>query len=154
MKKIVTIKEIENKNYENIILCHGTFDYFHIGHLNYLKEAKKLGGTLVVSITADIFVNKGPKRPMFSHDQRADLIEAIEIVDHVIINHNPTAIEIIQALKPRFYVKGPDYKNNNEDPTGMIKFEVEATEKYGGTVVYTDTKKLSSTDIINELFNE
>ena len=55
---------------KKIVLCHGVFDVVHTGHLNYLKKAKELGDTLIVSVTSDKFVNKGPGRPVFDINQR------------------------------------------------------------------------------------
>ena len=51
---------------KKIVLCHGVFDLLHIGHINYLRSSKKYGNILVVSVTSDKFVNKGPGRPAFS----------------------------------------------------------------------------------------
>ena len=68
MKKIVSIENLAKiisklKNKEKkIVLCHGVFDLLHIGHINHFKEAKKLGDILVVTVTQDKFVNKGPKQ--------------------------------------------------------------------------------------------
>ena len=54
----LSLLRLKHKN-RRIVLCHGVFDLLHIGHINYFKSAKKLGHTLVVSITDDAFVNKG-----------------------------------------------------------------------------------------------
>ena len=53
------------KKGKKISLAHGVFDVVHIGHIEYFKEAKKLSDILIVSITADKFVNKGLNRPFF-----------------------------------------------------------------------------------------
>ena len=53
------------------VLCHGVFDVLHAGHLAYFEEAKKYGDRLIVSITTDRHVNKGPGRPYFSTDQES-----------------------------------------------------------------------------------
>ena len=72
--KIISVIELKNirKKFQKkkIVLCHGVFDLLHIGHLNYFRSAKKLGHLLVVSITGDQFVNKGPGRPAFSISNR------------------------------------------------------------------------------------
>ena len=65
------IKKFKSKFKKNkIVLCHGVFDLLHVGHINYFKSAKKLGDILVVSITNDKFVNKGPGRPAFEIKNR------------------------------------------------------------------------------------
>ena len=104
----------------SIGLCHGVFDLLHIGHIKYFQEAKSFCDFLVVSITQDQYVNKGPGRPKFSENLRAEAISALSCVDCVVINSWPTAIEIIELVKPDFYIKGPDYKNLHDDKTGNI----------------------------------
>lgn len=110
-------KQLENKK---IVHCHGVFDVLHAGHLAYFESAKKFGDCLVVTITADEFVNKGPGRPYFNSAVRANMIGALEIVDYVAISHFPVAVPSIEILKPDFYVKGPDYKVMANDATGGI----------------------------------
>ena len=61
-----------------IVLCHGVFDLLHIGHIKYLEEAKTFGDILVVSLTPDNFVNKGPGRPVFHQELRADAINSLK----------------------------------------------------------------------------
>ena len=68
---------------ETVVLAHGTFDLLHIGHLRHLREAKRHGTRLFVTITADAFVNKGPGRPIFSEHMRAEMLGALEFVDAV-----------------------------------------------------------------------
>ena len=76
-----SISKIGNKK---IILCHGVFDLFHAGHLYSLKKAKEYGDILIVSLTSDRFVKKGPNRPFFKFDQRADVLAGLSSVDYVI----------------------------------------------------------------------
>ena len=80
MKKIVstknlakTILKLKAKG-KKVVLCHGVFDLLHIGHINHFKDAKNLGDVLVVTITQDKFVNKGPNRPIFSLNTRSPVI--------------------------------------------------------------------------------
>lgn len=77
-----SIEKIRNK--KKIILCHGVFDLFHAGHLYSLKKAKELGDVLIVSLTSDRYVKKGPSRPFFKFDQRADVIAGLSVVDYVL----------------------------------------------------------------------
>ncbi len=139
-------KKIENKN---IVLCHGVFDMLHIGHLNHFEESRKFGQILIVSITKDEFVNKGPNRPVFNILQRAKLLAGLKIIDFVIINDKATAENIIKILKPNYYVKGIDYKNNKSDFTHNIKKEVEAVNKIGGKIKYTNSKKINSSKVLD-----
>ncbi len=155
MNKIVTINDlalrIEQKKYEHksIVHCHGVFDLLHIGHIKYFEEAKSLGDILVVTLTPDIFVNKGPNRPAFNQILRAEAIAALSVVDYVAINEWPTAIETIQKLKPDFYVKGSDYKDLQSDITGNILLEKQEVEGAGGTMAFTSSEIFSSSNLIN-----
>ena len=83
-----------------VIHCHGVFDLLHIGHIRHFEQAKKLGDVLVVTLTQDRYVNKGPSRPVFNEDLRAEAIAALDCVDYVAINRWPMAIETIGLLRP------------------------------------------------------
>ncbi|MDD5465388.1 MAG: PfkB family carbohydrate kinase [Candidatus Omnitrophica bacterium] len=153
--KIKTIKELAfiledlRKNGKKIAHCHGCFDLLHPGHLKHFQAAKKKGDVLVVTLTKDEYVNKGPGRPVFNHHLRADSIAALECVDYVAINDWPTAIETIKILKPHFYVKGSDYADRSNDLTGKIYEEEEAVKSIGGLIHFTDEVSFSSTSLIN-----
>lgn len=136
-----------------IVHCHGVFDVVHYGHLVHFKSAKKYGEILVVTVTADKFVNKGPGRPYFNENLRAQMIAALDIVDRVAISPYPTAIPAIIKLKPDFYVKGPDYKNKSSDLTGAIFDEERAVNEIGGKLVFTEDPTYSSSSIINKFFS-
>ena len=146
-KKIINsprdLKYLSQK-YKNkqIVLCHGVFDLLHIGHINHFKEAKDLGDILVVSITGDNYVRKGPNRPVFNIKQRMQAIASLEIVDYVYLNNNPTSIEVIKFLKPKIYCKGPDYKKNEDDITGNINKEFKELKKYKGKFFIQKVKHL------------
>src|SRR3954453_10036067 len=112
--------------------CHGVFDLLHIGHLRHLNGARKLGDILVVTITPDRLVNKGPGRPAFTESLRAEALAMLECVDLVAINRWPTAVEPIGLLQPDVYVKGSDYRDAAQDVTGGIIDEQNAVEKHGG----------------------
>jgi rfaE bifunctional protein nucleotidyltransferase chain/domain len=132
-----------------IVLAHGTFDLLHLGHVRYFEEARQQGDLLLVTITADNFVNKGPSRPYFPHELRAEMVGALTCVDGVAINHAPTAVNVIEAIKPDVYVKGPDYKDASSDITGKIIDEQQAVESYGGRIHFTDNITFSSSTLIN-----
>ena len=83
LKKKILLEKSKNKK---IIHCHGVFDLIHIGHIKHLQSAKNEGDFLVVSLTSDKFVNKGPGRPVFNYNLRAEVISSLECVDAVIVN--------------------------------------------------------------------
>lgn len=131
------------------VLAHGVFDVLHSGHLAYFQAAKRYGDWLVVSVTADRFVNKGPGRPYFTAGQRAAMVSALGIVNEVVISDHPTAVEVIEQIRPDYYVKGPDYADPANDVTGGIKAEIEAVKAVGGKFVCTNDDTYSSSTLLN-----
>ena len=95
--KLIEISTREKNRKKRIVLCHGVFDLLHLGHIKYLQEAKSLGDILLVTITPDRFVNKGPGRPAFNEKHRAEAIAALEVVDYVSINDWPNHFSCILA---------------------------------------------------------
>ncbi len=155
IKKISELNDLLAKQTKKIhVLCHGVFDLLHIGHIKYFEEAKSMGDILVVTLTPDVFVNKGVGRPVFNQKLRAEAISALECVDYIAINEWPTAIETIEKLKPDLYVKGPDYKNPSDDISGNIKLEQEAVEKIGGKIRFTKGAVFSSSNLLNNFFSD
>lgn len=137
---------------KRIVHCHGVFDLLHIGHILYLQKAKSFGDVLVVTITPDHFVNKGPHRPAFTAELRAQSLAALGCVDYVAVNRWPNAVQTIHKLRPTFYVKGSDYKDAAKDPTGGIILEEEAVQAVGGQIVFTDEMTFSSSTLLNRHF--
>lgn len=135
-----------------IVLCHGTFDLIHTGHIRHLQEAKKQGDVLFATITADQYVNKGPGRPVFSEILRAENLSALSCVDFVGIVNSPTAEQPISKIKPHIYVKGNEYKNMTDDLTGNITKERQLVEKFGGKIYFTNDITFSSSSLLNEHF--
>ena len=90
---------------KKIVLCHGVFDVVHTGHLNYLKKAKELGDTLIVSVTSDKFVNKGPGRPVFDINQRMNFLSELKFIDKVYESKDYTAEKIIEKLDQIFIAR-------------------------------------------------
>ncbi len=147
--ELAALAETERSSGKTIALCHGVFDLVHPGHLRHLEAAAREGDVLVVTITADRFVNKGPGRPIFGEDMRAEMIAGFSCVRWVAINHAPSAEPILDTVKPDVYVKGSDYENPEEDVTGKIASEQRAVEEHGGRLVLTRDITFSSSSIIN-----
>jgi rfaE bifunctional protein nucleotidyltransferase chain/domain len=156
--KIVSLIEMEKTTRElreqgkRIVMCHGTFDLLHTGHIRHLQRAKREGDVLLVTLTGDTFVNKGPGRPVFGEDLRAETLAALACVDFVAINYEVTAIEAIRRLRPHVYVKGSEYRAEMDDVTGNIERERQAVESCGGRIFYTDEITFSSSSLLNEHF--
>ncbi|MBM4442374.1 MAG: adenylyltransferase/cytidyltransferase family protein [Candidatus Rokubacteria bacterium] len=135
-----------------VVHCHGVFDLIHPGHIRHLQAARREGDVLIVTLTPDHFVNKGPGRPAFTQQFRAELIAAMECVDYVAVNAWPTAVETIRLLKPDVYVKGSDYATREDDVTGKIYEEEQAVVAAGGRIHFTYDITFSSSQLINQHF--
>jgi rfaE bifunctional protein nucleotidyltransferase chain/domain len=136
-----------------VVLAHGSFDLLHIGHVRHLQAARGRGDVLIVTITADAFINKGPGRPVFPEGLRSEMLAALEFVDYVGVVPGPDALPALRAIRPNFYVKGQDYRNPEGDITGRIVAEREAAREYGGQLVFTEEITYSSTELINQHLN-
>ncbi|MFC1520863.1 PfkB family carbohydrate kinase [Elusimicrobiota bacterium] len=158
-KKIKTLKELAliisklKKQGKRAVHCHGVFDLMHPGHIRHFEAAKREGDALVVTITKNIYVNKGPSRPVFDEWLRAEQIAALECVDYVAINEWSTAEKTIRLLKPNIYAKGSDYEDRKADVTRGIEAEEKAVRFCGGQIHFTREIQFSSTGIINEQFD-
>jgi rfaE bifunctional protein kinase chain/domain/rfaE bifunctional protein nucleotidyltransferase chain/domain len=159
-KKILNSSSLEKNikklkiDKKKIVLCHGVFDLLHVGHLKHLEEAKKFGDILIVSITCDKFVNKGPGKPFFNEKKRLYAISTLQMVDYVILSQAQTAEEIIKKVKPDFYVKGPDYKKHKQDVTRQILKEMTQVKKFKGKTVFTKSEINSSSNLINKFLKK
>ncbi len=138
---------------KTVVMCHGCFDLMHPGHIKHFQAAKKEGDVLVVTITPDIYVDKGDGRPAYSQDLRADSIAALECVDYVAINKWATAENTLRLLKPNIYVKGREFENL-EDKTGKIQKEFQVVNEIGCKMNFTHEIVFSSTKLINKYFKK
>ena len=135
-----------------IVQCHGTFDLLHPGHIIHFEEAKALGDVLVVTVTGETHVNKGPGRPYFNDEMRAKWIAALECVDHVVVIPFAAAVEAIQCVIPDIYCKGREYAETQNDVTGNIHDDVLAVRQCGGEVAYVGSVVFSSSRLLNQHF--
>jgi len=150
MSKIIGIESLGGVSGSGlqVVHCHGCFDLLHIGHIKHFQSAKKLGDILVVTITPDRYVNKGPGRPLFTEQFRAEAVAALECINYVAINKWPTAVEAIQLLKPNIFIKGSQYRGHM---TQALLDEEDAVRSGGGRLVFTDDITFSSTELIRQL---
>ncbi len=149
LDELVDIVQRLKQKGKKIAQCHGVFDLLHPGHIRHFEAAKREGDVVIVTITKDRFVNKGPGRPVFNQRLRAESIAALECVDYVAINEWPTATNTIKKLKPDVYVKGSDYLDRKKDVTGEIYNEEAAIRSVGGRLHFTDEISFSSTKLLN-----
>lgn len=156
MSKVKTIdelaKELEVLRKNNkVVLCHGCFDLLHIGHLRYLQAARRQGDILVVTVSPDGFVGKGPGRPVFHDKFRAEMLAALDCVDYVAINEWPSAVEAIKKLKPDVYAKGDEFEGL-KDASGYVAEEVDAIESISGRMYFTHEITSSSSGLLNNYY--
>jgi rfaE bifunctional protein nucleotidyltransferase chain/domain len=135
-----------------VVQCHGVFDLMHIGHIKHFESAKRLGDVLVVTVTPDRYVNKGPNRPVFTEAHRAWAIGALACVDYVAINQWPMATDTIRLIKPTIFAKGSEYRDASKDRTGAISAEEHVVEEIGGRIAFTDDVVFSSSTLLNRHF--
>jgi len=98
-------------NGQRIIFTNGCFDLLHYGHIHYLAEAASLGDALIVAINAQESVSrlKGAHRPIQDEKSRVFQIASLFFVEKVIIFHEDTPLQLIEAVTPDILVKGGDW---------------------------------------------
>src|SRR5438105_12297187 len=106
-----------------VIMCHGTFDLVHPGHIRHLMYAKDHADVLVASLTSDSHINKANFRPFVPQDLRAMNLAALECVDYVIIDDNETPIENLKVIQPDFFAKGYEYSAEGIHPNTRAERE-------------------------------
>ncbi|MBN1869888.1 MAG: D-glycero-beta-D-manno-heptose 1-phosphate adenylyltransferase [Candidatus Omnitrophica bacterium] len=148
--KIPTLKKkiraLRRKNLK-VAFTNGCFDILHLGHVRYLKEAKRTADVLVVGLNSDRSIRKikGPKRPIVDERSRAEVLAALTCVDYVVLFHDQTPLKLIEAVKPDVLIKGADWK-------GKGAVGSECVRSYGGRVKFIKyVKGCSSTGIINRI---
>jgi rfaE bifunctional protein nucleotidyltransferase chain/domain len=107
---------------KTIVFTNGCFDILHVGHVRYLAAAKRLGDILVVGLNSDASVRelKGIGRPLNSQDDRAEVMAALEAVDHVIIFAEKRVGHLLRQMRPQIYAKGGDYTMDSLDSEEVV----------------------------------
>ena len=153
MNKIVTwelLKErVERVRGEGkkIAFTNGCFDILHVGHVQYLSEARKTGDLLILGLNSDASVRtiKGEKRPLVPQGERAEVVASLDAVDYVTLFDDPTPLRLIEYLRPDVLVKGGDWK---EDAV----VGGDAFRSWGGKIVIVPlTKGVSTTNIVEKV---
>ena len=155
--KILDIQDLAEKirrlksEGKKVVQCHGCFDLMHPGHIKHFQEAKGMGDILIVTISPDEYIDKGPGRPVYTQQLRAESIAALECVDFVAINKWPTAENTLRLLRPDIYVKGQEFEKL-EDKTGKIQKEYDVIAEIGAKIKFTHGVVFSSTELLNKHF--
>lgn len=142
---------------KKIVMVSGGFDPIHIGHIRYIKEAKKLGDFLVVVLNNDNWLRKKKGKEFMCEIERKEILEAITGVDKVIISghakntKDKSVCEEIKKLRPHIFANGGDRKPNG-DPVP----EVAVCEELGVKMVYNvghGGKVRSSSELVKSYSN-
>ena len=153
MNKILERNDLKDKLEElrkkgkKIAFTNGCFDILHVGHVRYLREAKKTADVLVLALNSDSSVRslKGEKRPLMNEKERAEILAALECIDFVTIFQELTPLELINYLKPDILIKGGDWPE--EKVVGR-----EEIKKWGGRVaIIPEVEGKSTTNIVEKI---
>ena len=138
---IIAFDELKSLRGRGIGVVDGAFDPLHRGHIEYFREASRLGVPILCNVASDSYVST--KHPVFLQDvQRAAIIDAIRYIDYTHINPYDNASAVIRELRPRYYIKGTDWR------TKFPQAEIEACAEHGVELVYLDTVLDSSSKIL------
>ena len=151
--KLKTLTELQSiradakRQGRSVVFTNGCFDLLHRGHVHMLRQAKAHGDILIVAINSDRSVKaiKGPRRPVLSQEDRAELIAAMEMVDYVVIFDEPDPYSVIAALIPDVLVKGGDWSAEK-----IIGADVVA-ENGGQVAVVPYLKGFSTSEILERI---
>ncbi len=111
------------KRGKQIVFTNGCFDILHVGHIDYLSRARKMGDALVIGLNSDSSVRrlKGASRPINKERDRAKIISALWFVDYVTIFNEDTPEALIRKIKPDIMVKGSDWKGKHVAGADFVK---------------------------------
>ena len=112
LEELAVELDVHREAGRRIVLTNGCFDVVHAGHVAYLREAANLGDVLVVGVNVDdeVAKQKGPDRPVYPLKQRLEILAEFRCIDYLVSFPEPTAHELIRAVRPDVYVKGGDYR--------------------------------------------
>ena len=129
---------------KRIVLANGCFDVLHVGHIRYLRDARRLGDVLFLGLNDDAAVRrlKGPGRPVMPVDERVEILQSLRDVDHVVVFDDDTADALVSRLRPDVHAKGTDYTTEGVP-------EAATARAVGARVAITgDPKSHSTRDVI------
>lgn len=144
-------EKLENlrKTGKKIAFTNGCFDILHVGHVRYLREAKKNGDVLVLALNSDSSVRsiKGEKRPLVPETERAEVLAALEFIDFITIFDELTPLELIKYLKPDVLIKGGDW------PEEKVVGRDEVKQWGGKVVIIPEVMGKSTTNVVEKIIN-
>ena len=150
VKRLLTQREYYRRDGKTVVWTNGCFDLLHPGHVASLAAAKALGDVLIVGLNSDASVKaiKGPTRPVLNEIERATMLSALAVVDHVVIFEEPTPEPVLAILKPDIHTKGQEYA----PPHGRPVPESATVFAYGGRMEYLPlVPEISTTELIRRI---
>jgi len=140
--------EAQRNSRKKVVFTNGVFDLLHVGHTRYLRQARQLGGALLVGVNSDTSVRrlgKGDDRPVTPEAERAELLASLSFVDAVVVFDDDTPERLIAQLLPDILVKGSDWKDRENPGRALI-------ESRGGTMVFVPLETgYSTTSILDRI---
>lgn len=134
---------------KKVIMCHGTFDVVHPGHVRHLLYAKTKADVVIASLTADEHIKKGNMRPYVPEALRAMNLAALEMVDYVVVDRDPTPLQNLALIQPDYFAKGYEYTAGTVHP--KTQEEIAVLESYGGEIIFTPGDIVYSSSALIEL---
>jgi len=147
LEEVKELSEKRRKKGQILVFTNGCFDILHAGHVDYLKQARRLGDFLVVGINSDLSVShlKGPTRPVNPQALRIEVLSALDCVDYLVLFDEETPENLIRALRPDVLVKGADWPEEKIVGADFVK-------SYGGKVVRVEFSfEISTTALIQKI---
>lgn len=143
LARLKEIIEEEKRKRKKIILANGCFDLIHVGHIRYLREAKKKGDILILALNSDASIRqlKGQGRPVLTEKERVDILTSMSFIDYITVFEEGNVENVLLALKPDIHAKGSDYTEENVP-------ERETDLKIGAETAITGGPKVRSTSQI------
>lgn len=153
MNKILTREELKQaldlrrKEGTTIVFTNGCFDILHVGHVQYLQEARRMGDLLVLGLNSDTSVRaiKGDKRPLVPQAERAEVVASLTSVDYVTLFDETTPLRLIEYLQPDCLVKGGDWKEASVVGGDLVR------ARGGKVVIVPLTDGASTTNIVEKI---
>lgn len=134
---------------KKVIMCHGTFDVVHPGHVRHLLYAKTKADVVIASLTADEHIKKGNMRPYVPEALRAMNLAALEMVDYVVVDRDPTPLRNLALIQPDYFAKGYEYNAGAVHP--KTQEEIDVLDGYGGEIIFTPGDIVYSSSALIEL---
>ena len=150
VKRLIALRDRFRREHKTVVWSNGCFDMLHPGHVASLAAAKALGDVLIVGLNSDASVKaiKGPTRPVLNEIERALMLSALAVVDHVVIFEEPTPEPVLAILKPDIHTKGQEYA----PPHGRPVPESATVLAYGGRMEYLPlVPGISTTELIRRI---